>query len=163
MATSFSAPIDAFLVLVETDREFFNYFNVMPEGAIFLAKQRASNYLTEARARMIMDGRPSVDFNDVDEDKQQFNFDLTPQEIFILSHIMYERYMFRDISKLKTREMNFTSAELKVFDPSNARSTFMSMYNNVCAQNAALLDTYKNTDRLTGEFKGISVVEYDSE
>lgn len=163
MATSFSAPIDAFLVLVEKDREFFNYFNVMPEGAMFLAKQRAGNYLTEARARMVMDGRPTVDFNDVDEELQQFNFDLTSQEIFILSHLMYEQYMFRDVAKLKTREMNFTSAELKVFDPSNARSTFMSMYNEIRSQNYSLLDTYQNTDRLTGEFKGISVGEYDQE
>ena len=69
--------------------------------------------------------------------------------------------MERDIATLKTLNVNFTGTELRVFDPSNARKTFLAMYEDVKARNAYLLDVYKNTDRLTGFYTSIDFTSLD--
>ena len=163
MATSFNLPIERFFYRIEEDRDFFQYHNLDDSLAMQLARDRATHYLNDAIDRIMMDGMPDVDFTDIDQKLLEFNADLTTREIFILSSLMYEYYLAKDIAKLKTYNVNYTNTELKVFDPSNARTSFKAMYDGVCAQNEKLLDTYRNTDRLTGAFKGIDFASYDEE
>ena len=66
--------------------------------------------------------------------------------------MMFQVYLSRSIAKLKTLEVNYSSSDLKVFDPSNARTSFMTMYEKVCQDNAFLIEEYKSRDRLTGAF-----------
>lgn len=161
MATSFEQPINRFFNRIEEDREFFQYYNLSDVAAFQLAQSRAMNYLRNAIDKMMMDGMPEVDFTDYDETIAEFNFDLTSREVFILASLMYEFYLEKDIAKLKTYNVNYTDTELKVFDPSNARSTFREIYNDVVTRNEHLLDQYRNTDRLTGAFKTIDYAAYD--
>ena len=163
MATSFEKPIARFFYRIEEDREFFQYYNLESAAAMQLAKHRANHYLMDAIDRMMIDGMPEVDFTDIDEKLHEFNVDLTTREIFILASLMYEFYLEKDISKLKTYNVNYTHVDLKVFDPSNARSTFMDLYNGVREQNDRLLDQYRNTNRLTGAYKTIDFSVYDEE
>lgn len=163
MATSFELPINRFFKRIEEDRDFFQYHNLSDAAAFQLARTRAVNYLHDAIDKMMIDGMPTVDFSDCDETVDEFNFDLTSREIFILSSLMYEFYLAKDIAKLKTYNVNYTSTELKVFDPSNARSTFKELYDSVVAANERLLDQYRNTDRLTGAFKTINFSAYSDE
>ena len=51
---------------------------------------------------------------------------------------------------------------MRVFDPSNARKTFLSMYEAVKAENAILIDTYKNSDRVTRRYNAIDFAQYDT-
>ena len=163
MATSFEKPIDRFFYRIEEDREFFQYFNLDDDQAMQLARRRASHYLMDAIDRMMLDGMPDVNFTDYDETVAEFNIYLTTREIFILASLMYEYYLEKDIAKIKTYSVNYTHADLKVFDPSNARTSFMEIYNGVKMQNEKLLDSYRNTDRLTGAFKGIDFAAYSEE
>lgn len=163
MATSFELPISRFFKRIEEDREFFNYFNLSDAEAFQLAHARARNYLLNAIDKMMIDGMPDIDFTDYDEFSEEFNTDLTNKEIFTLASLMYEFYLEKDIAKLKTYNVNYTSTELKVFDPSNARSTFKELYDSVVARNEHLLDQYRNTDRLTGAFKTIDYSSYSEE
>lgn len=163
MATSFELPINRFFHRIEEDREFFRYYDLSDTAAFQLAQTRAQGYLMNAIDRMMLDGMPEVDFSDIDEAAAQFNIDLTSREIFILASLMYEFYLEKDIAKLKTYNVNYTSTALKVFDPSNARSTFKALYDGVVAKNEKLLDQYRNTDRKTGAFKTIDFAAYDDE
>lgn len=163
MATSFELPINRFLYRIEEDREFFQYFNLSEMEAMQLARHRAENYLRDAIDRMMIDGMPDIDFTDVDDITEEFNADLTSREVFILASLMYEFYLRKDIAKLKTYSVNYTSSDLRVFDPSNARSTFKALYDGVVQENEKLLDQYRCTDRLTGAFKGINFASYDEE
>lgn len=163
MATSFECPINRFFDRIEEDREFFQYYNLSDAAALQLAQSRATNYLHNAIDKMMIDGMPEVDFTDYDETAAEFNFDLTSREIFILASLMYEFYLEKDIAKLKTYNVNYTSTDLKVFDPSNARSTFQELYDGVLARNEHLLDQYRNTNRLTGAFKTINYAAYNDE
>lgn len=163
MATSFELPIERFFYRIEEDRDFFQYLNLDETHAMQLARRRASHYLMNAVDRLMMDGMPDIDLTDCDLVLAEFNADLTSKEVFLLASLMYEYYLEKDIAKLKTYTVNYTHVDLKVFDPSNARSSFMEMYNSVKAQNEKLLDTYRNTDRLTGAFKAIDFSSYSEE
>lgn len=161
--TPFSTLIEAFFKRVESDRSFFNYLNLADDEAMQLANMRAYTYLKEACAIMMVECRPSVNFFDTDEENECFNFELNGREIFLISSIMYEMYLDRDIAKLKTLSVNYTSTDLRVFDPSNARKTFMSMFQFVCARNQVLKNEYSESDRDTGAFLGVDFGAYDGE
>ena len=90
-----------------------------------------------------------------------FTADLTAQEVYILASLMYRQYLDRDIAYLATLSVNYTSTDLRVFDPSNARKTFAALYQSVCAECDRLVDTYRNTDRLKNVFAGIDFDQYD--
>lgn len=161
MGTPFSIPIERFFHRIEEDREFFSYYQLPDDEAMQLAGMRARAYLQNAADKIMMGGVSDVDFSDVDDVLGQFNADLTSREIYLLSSLMYEFYLEKDISKLKTISVNYTSPNLKVFDPSNARTSFHTLYKDVCEQNAILMDDYRNIDRVTGAFKGIDYASYD--
>jgi len=163
MSTLYSTIIDSFLIRVEKDMDFFKYFNLTDFEALVLAQKRARGYLEEAIGKLTLKCSPEVDFYDTDDDLEQFNFDLTGREKFLLVSLMYEMYLGRDIACLKTLNVNFTPSELKVFDPTGARNSFMDMYKFVCAQNEELIDDYKNQHRETGTYKSIDYGSYEDE
>lgn len=172
MATLASDVINAFLLRVELDRKFFNYRDVDEDDGLEVAKFRARNFLIEACGRMMLEAMPSINFTPttivVGEDGEDkpvlgWDTDLTAGEIFLLASLMCEQYMARDIAHLKTLNVNFTGTELRVFDPSNARKTFLTMYESVKARNDYLLDVYKNSDRLTGRYSAINFDAFDWE
>lgn len=163
METPYVVFIDAFISRIEKDIDFFNYFMMIDEQAMDLAHKRAKVYLHEAFSRIMMECNPSVDFFDYDDASETLNFEVNGKEVFLVSMLMYESYLSRDISKIKIRNVDYTSTDLRVFDPSNSRATFMDIYNNVRKQNEELLDTYKNTDRMTNDYVGVDYTRYDLE
>lgn len=168
MGTPYSVVVNSFLRKVELDSQYFFYNDPYNEGTIHIAIDRAYAFLEEACDRVMMECMPVVDFtltyNEYGEVEQsgEFSFDIVPQERLLLSSLMYEAYMARDISRLKTLDVNFTGTEMRVFDPSNARKTFLSMYETVKAENAILIDTYKNSDRATRQYNTIDFAKYDT-
>lgn len=159
--TTYEQVYDWFYTLVEKDWEFFNYYRVTQEEALKIAQDRASRYLEEAVRTIMMKALPQVDFTQRSEDGTGFAFDFTPQEALLVPRLMHQYYLFREFSYLKTREVNFTSSDLKVFDPSNARYSFNEMYRMVSEETAQLLDDYKNTDRLTGRYRAFDPKKFD--
>lgn len=161
--TSFNILIDRFFHRIETDRDFFNYFNLTDNEAMELANQRAEALLYEATALLSLRTTHDINFADINYKDKCFNFDLTDKEIILVSSFMYQQYLERDIAKLKVLSVNYTSSNLKVFDPSNARSTFRELYEKVCADNDLLLDEYNNKDRETNQFIRIDYGSYEED
>lgn len=163
MATSYSEIYNAFLRRIELDRKFFNYLHLTPGQANEVVLERSRGLLNEAAAIIVSYCSPSVDFNDRDDEVEQFNFDMTTREKYLISSLMYQQYLERDIAKLKCLNVNYTPTELRVFDPSNARESFLNIYDRVCKQNEQLLDEYKNRDRDSGEYISVDFAKYDEE
>lgn len=163
MSTSYSVLLEAFYHRIEKDRDYFNYFNLTEAEAMALAKERALAYMDEALVRIALECHPSVDFSDRDDTSEVFNFNLTRNEVMLVSSLMYQSHLEREIAYIKTINVNYTPTELRVFDPSNARSSFLDMYKLVCEQNDSLMDKYKSTDRTTGTYKTINFDSYDDE
>lgn len=163
MATPYSTLVDMFLRKVEKDIDFFTYTGLSDTEALDLAKERALGYLDEAVYTFITKCHPTVSFDDRDDAKGTFNFELTSPEKLLLSSLMYKMYMSRDISALKTKDVNFAPSEVKVFSPDKARTSFMEMYNSVCAEINTLIDDYNNTDRETNSYIGIDYTTENAE
>lgn len=163
--TKYTDIYNIFYSLIEKDEDFFNYYEVPMSEAMEIAEERAAKYLEEAVRIVQLECMPQIDFNKrVDtENIKGFGFDFSPSELILIPSLMYEQYLFRDFSYLKTRSENFTSSEIRVFDPSNARTSFNAMYRIVQEKNEKLKDTYKNTDRLTGGYRVFDVAKYDIE
>ena len=163
MATSFQKPVDIFLGRIEKDIDFFRYIGLSDGEAAQLAAERSKNILLQANLALALRCKSDIDFTDVDVDNDVYTADLNSNEIYLVGSIMYEIYLQKDIAKIKLDSVNYTASELKVFDPSNARSTFMSIYNTVVEENKMLIAEYRDTDRKTGKYLGIDYTVYDEE
>lgn len=160
MGTSIETPIKLFLRRVEEDKKFFNYYNLMPFEAMDLAKQRAEHFLEEAIYRITIECQLEVDFTKRDAEGN-FTFEWTAQEKCLIPSLMYEVYLSRTFAYLKDLNVNFTSSELKVFDPSNARKSFLELYNKVKEENEHLIARYRDTERSDGSYKTVNFATYD--
>ena len=160
--TSYSVIYDRFKHRVEEDPDFFSYLNTLPEISDYIVEQRCAALLQEAVAMFRLACPPKVDLDTVSEDGKGFASDLNNDEIHILSSLMFEQYLERGIAKLRLLIVNYTSTDLRVFDPSNARETFQAMYDDVHVHNEALIDMYKNSDRDKGGYIGIDFSEYEN-
>lgn len=165
MNTSYEEINDWFFSLIEKDWEFFNYYGLPENEAIALAQDRASKYREEAIRLIMTRCLPQIDFTqrEVDESGNEigFAFAFNGQEELLVPMLMYKSYLFRDVAKLKTYNVNFTASAIKVFDPSNARTSFESLYKQVELEVNQLIHDYKNTDRLTGQYRTFDPAKYD--
>lgn len=161
MGTKFSVLVNLFFKRIEKDKSFFQYFELDDNSAMQLAEERADTYLHEAIGRLMLQGSPTVDFGDRDEGNKCFNFELTDIEKLILPSLMYEYYLDRDVSLLKLKSVDYTPTEMRVFDPTGARNSFLNMYEQLKRTNEQLLNNYKDTDRLTREYRSFDFSKYD--
>lgn len=165
MATSFQEPVNVFLSKIEKDIDFFKYFGLTEEEAAEIAAKRSRELLLQANSVITLRCKPryEINFCDVNLENDSYNGDLNSMEIYIIGSIMYELYLQKDFAKIKLDNVNYTASELRVFDPSNARSSFTAIYNTICAENKVMLAQYEDTDRETGGYLGIDFASYEEE
>lgn len=147
MGTAYSDITDVFLHRVEEDRDFFNLINLLPEEVEDVIKIRTRAFLREAIAILSIRHVCPVNFSDRSDDTEKFGFDLSEVEIYLLASLMYQVYLSRYVAKIKALNVNYTATDLRVFDPSNARSTYLELYQQVCDENELLMDAYISQNR----------------
>ena len=144
---------EAFFDKIEKDKDFFSYNNVPIEYALDIAKIRSNRYLKEALSSISLKCTPDKcgkNFIDFDEQNKVLNYDLSYIEIDIIASVMYEKYLFREFSKLKAQANRFTTKDLNVFSPANERNSFSAMYNLIVQANEVMIDNYNSIDHTTG-------------
>lgn len=150
---SFETLYEAFFDKIEKDKDFFNYNNVSVDEALNIAKIRSNRYLKEALATVSLKctpdkcGKNFIDFND---ETKTLNYDLTYIELDIIASVMYEKYLFREFSKLKAQANRFTTKDFNVFSPANERNSFNEMFKTIQRGNEVLIDNYKSINHSTG-------------
>lgn len=144
---------EAFFDKIEKDKDFFSYNNVSIEDALQIAKMRSERYLKEALAIISLKCTPDKcgkNFLDFNEETKVLNYDLSYIEIEIVASVMYEKYLFREFSKLKAQANRFTTKDVNVFSPANERNSFITMYERIHNENEVLIDNYNSVDYMTG-------------
>lgn len=144
---------EAFFDKIEKDKDFFNYNNVSVEDALTIAKMRSERYLKEALSAISLKCTPNKcgkNFIDFNEQTKVLNYDLTYTELDIIASMMYEKYLFREFSKLKAQANRFTTKDFNVFSPANERNSFATMYKMIQDENKVLIDSYNSIDHSTG-------------
>lgn len=150
---SFETLYEAFFDKIEKDKDFFNYNNVSVNEALNIAKTRSNRYLKEALSTISLKctpdkcGKNFIDFND---ETKTLNYDLTYIELDIIASVMYEKYLFREFSKLKAQANRFTTKDFNVFSPANERNSFNEMFKTIQRGNEVLIDNYKSINHSTG-------------
>lgn len=151
--TDFDKILNKFYMRIEKDEDFFNYYNVSKDEAIFIARQRAQNYLMECLDKLSGVGGLQVDFSNYNEELETIFVKLYPKEIDLLVEMMFLTYMKRDEALLHAMEINFSPSDLTVFSPGNERTSYRNFIKDLSDKVEAYIDNYKNRDRLTGELK----------
>lgn len=101
--TAFSEIYDKFYELVETDSNFFQYFDLSENEVRNLVHDRAKSYLMESLSVIFRNIEPeeNFSFDDYDSELEEFNSDLTYDEIDMLAHLMLEQHFKREFGKAK--------------------------------------------------------------
>lgn len=159
--TSFDEIYQKFFNKIEHDHEFFVLYGISDEEATEIATKRAKDLLLESIARLTLTCTPEVDFHNYDIYADYFNFELTANEIELLSSLMREEYFKRDLVKLKAFAVHFSPKDLNLFSPANERKSFMEMVDKITTENNTKIYRYSSTDRLTGQLKGINYAKYE--
>lgn len=161
---SFDVLYEMFFDLIEKDKDFFQYNNISIADAMDIAKQRAERYLKEALSYLSLNCTPDncgINFMDFDNDAKVLNGDFKYNELDIIANVMYERYLFRNFSKLNAQANRFTTKDFNVFSPANERASFVDMYNNIKKSNSILIDRYLSIDNKTGSTKTLNYNSVD--
>ncbi len=162
--TAFSEIYDKFYELVETDSNFFQYFDLNEKEVRNLVHDRAKSYLMESLSVITRNIEPEEDFSfdDYDSELEEFNSDLTFDEIDMLAHLMLEQHFKREFGKLKAFSAQDLPTSLQVFSPANERTSIRALVKDIHEENMTMLDNYMAKDRSTRKRKTIDYDTYAS-
>ena len=162
--TAFSEIYDKFYELVETDSNFFQYFDLTENEVQDLVHDRAKSYLMESLSVITRNIEPEEDFSfdDYDSELEEFNSDLTFDEIDMLAHVMLEQHFKREFGKLKAFSAQDLPTSLQVFSPANERTSIRALVKDIHEENMTMLDNYMAKDRSTRKRKTIDYDTYAS-
>ena len=162
--TAFSEIYDKFYELVETDSNFFQYFDLSENEVLDLVHDRAKSYLMESLSVITRNIEPEEDFSfdDYDSELEEFNSDLTFDEIDMLAHLMLEQHFKREFGKLKAFSAQDLPTSLQVFSPANERTSIRALVKDIHEENMTMLDNYMAKDRSTRKRKTIDYDTYAS-
>lgn len=162
--TAFSEVYNKFYELVETDSNFFQYFDLTENEVRYLVHDRAKSYLMESLSVITRNIEPEEDFSfdDYDSELEEFNSDLTFDEIDMLAHLMLEQHFKREFGKLKAFSAQDLPTSLQVFSPANERTSIRALVKDIHEENMTMLDNYMAKDRSTRKRKTIDYDTYAS-
>lgn len=162
--TAFSDVYDKFYELVETDSNFFQYFDLTENEVRDFVHDRAKSYLMESLSVITRNIEPEEDFSfdDYDSELEEFNSDLTFDEIDMLAHLMLEQHFKREFGKLKAFSAQDLPTSLQVFSPANERTSIRALVKDIHEENMTMLDNYMAKDRSTRKRKTIDYDTYAS-
>ena len=162
--TAFQEVYDKFYELVETDSNFFQYFDLTENEVQDLVHDRAKSYLMESLSVITRNIEPEEDFSfdDYDSELEEFNSDLTFDEIDMLAHLMLEQHFKREFGKLKAFSAQDLPTSLQVFSPANERTSIRALVKDIHEENMTMLDNYMAKDRSTRKRKTIDYDTYAS-
>lgn len=159
--TAFSEVYEKFFELIETDSNFFQYFDLSEIEVRNLVHVRAKSYLMESLSVISRNIEPDegFSFDDYDSELEEFNHTLTYDEIDMLAHLMLEQHYKREFGKLKAFSAQDLPTSLQVFSPANERTSIRALVKDIHEENMTMLDNYMAKDRTSRKRK---TIDYDS-
>ena len=116
MATTFETIINKFLGKITDDM----YLELTPEDTIRDAKQ----FLLDAIPYFEFPRFPLYDYN---EELEEYNVDLTDEEINILALLMKNAWLTRQINSIENTRMKYSGADFKMTSQANHLSKLLSL------------------------------------
>ena len=158
--TSFEDVYAPFFDKIVQDIDFFYYGTTTEEG-LEIARERSKAYLLKSIDRLTNQCSVQVDFYNLDELLETFNFDLVNREKTLFADMMYEIYYEQDLVKLRLFEAYFTQKDLKTFDPNAQKKIYLDSLAIIKSDNIKQIKNYESRDRITGQLKGLDYSGWD--
>ncbi|WP_137743255.1 hypothetical protein [Robertmurraya siralis] len=155
MTTEYRVIFDKFIKKLKGDNSFFDYKDLSEEEINEIVHEHLLSLLNRSIDKIYSFGSPDIDFYDKDDENQVFNAVLIPQEISLLSELMYFLYLEEDKNKLKSLGIFFRTSEINVFSPANERKSYLDMIDKEESRILNLLSNYLSRDRETWTFKSV--------
>lgn len=153
--TSYQVIFEKFIKKLKGDTHFFNYKDIPTSEIEAIVEEHLLSLLERAINKIYELGLPDINFYNKDDLTQNFNEELTPQEINLLSDLMYLAYLEEDRNKLKVIQTTFRSNELNVLSPANERNSYLNMLEGIESNIINSVINYLSRDRKTWEFKSL--------
>lgn len=163
MGTSFEKIRNRFFDKLEKDDTFFNYVNLTDNEAMEIATKRANLLIESASIELVATCISDVDFLDLDEDLEEYNFELTEIETRLIVEIMFKQFMEKDVPTLHVFALNFIPSEFNSFSPANERTSYMNLVKKLQEDIRKMIDDYEASDRATKKRKLIPYSSYFTE
>lgn len=153
--TNYDVIFDKFIKKLRGDTSIFNYKYLSEAEINELVEEHLTSLLSRAVDKIYECGLPDINLHDRDDVLQTFNDELVPQEIALLSDVMYICYLNEDLNKLKAVGTFFRTSEIEMFSPANERKSYLSLVEKVEQDILNSIVNYLSRDRLTWNFKSI--------
>ena len=142
MATSFETIIDRFLGKITDDM----YLELTPEDTIRDAKQ------------FLVDAIPYFEFPrfalyDYNEELEEYNVELTDEEINILALLMKTAWLERQINSVEVTRMKYSGSDFKMTSQANHLSKLLSLLTESRRDSFHMQRLYKRRKLDNGEYK----------
>lgn len=156
MTTNYQVVFDKFIKKLKGDNQFFNYGNLSDFEINQMVEDHLISLLGRAIDKLYDSGLPDFDFYNKDDALQQFNDQLVPQEISLLSDLMYLAYLEEDRNKLKAFGLVFKTSEINtMFSPANDRKSYLDMLSSIENNILNSVANYLSRDRNTWKYKSL--------
>lgn len=155
MGTSYSPIFDKFMKKLRGDTDFMSYKNVSQSEIDSLVEDHLLSLLNQSIDYLYEFGNPDINLYDKDDVLQKFNVDLIPQEISLISNVMYYNYMNEERNKLRVFEQTFKSSELNTLSPANERKSFLGMVSEMQSKVDSSISNYYSRSRSDWNMKSI--------
>lgn len=156
MSTSYQVVFDKFIRRLKGDTQFFNYGNLTEAEINSLVEEHLLSLLDRAIDKLYNFGLPDFDFHARDNVTQVFNGTLVPQEVSLLSDLMYLAYVEEDVNRLKSLGLVLRTSEINaLFSPANDRKTYLEMAAKLESNIINSINQYFSRDRYTWKLKSI--------
>lgn len=156
LGTPYQVIYDKFLKKLKGDNKFFQYGNLSETEIKEMVEEHLLGLLEQAIDKIYSFGNPDINLYDKNNTLQQFNIELIPQEIALLSDAMYSFYVSETKNKLNHFSTIFKSNELNVlFSPANERKSLLELINKEEDKINNAISNYLSRSRDTWEIKSI--------
>lgn len=139
MATSFETIVDRFLGKISDDM----YLELTPEDTIRDAKQ------------FLLDAIPNFEFPrfalyDYDADAEQYNADLTEEEVNIFALLMKTAWLERQINSVEVTRMKYSGSDFKMTSQANHLSKLLQLKSENVRESTHAQRLYKRRKMIDG-------------
>lgn len=155
MNTDYQVIFDKFIKKLKGDNDFFNYKNMTETEIQQIVDDHLVSLLNASIDRLYTFGLPEINLYDKDDSLMTFNVELVPQEVSLLSEIMYLCHWDEERNKIKAFSMTFRNSELNIFSPANERKTTLDLIEKLELNIVNSISNYFSRDRLTWKEKSI--------
>lgn len=147
MGTSYEVVYETFLDIIKEDVEFFEYRGLSIAQSQEIILKQCKKYLKEACVRI---SPLLVEYDKYfvsrDDTLEQFEHELTDEEIDVIASVMYEKHVEKGLAEFKAINTFLYDADVKQLNPTTERKEYVKFVNDIIEKNNAKINNLQSVE-----------------